>query len=112
MEVFMEYNWPGNVRELKNVIERSMILESDEYILPEHLPLELTSKEVMTHNISNINLRIPPGGIDIEEVEKELIRQALDVTGGNQTRASKLLNLSRDTLRYRMQKFGFLPEKG
>jgi DNA-binding NtrC family response regulator len=109
---FMEYPWPGNVRELKNVIERSMILESDEYILPEHLPLELTSKEVMTHNISNINIRIPPGGIDIEEVEKELIRQALDVTGGNQTRASKLLNLSRDTLRYRMQKFGFLPEKG
>jgi DNA-binding NtrC family response regulator len=109
---FMEYPWPGNVRELKNVIERSMILESDEYVLPEHLPLELTSKEVMTHNISNINLRIPPGGIDIEEVEKELIRQALDVTGGNQTRASKLLNLSRDTLRYRMQKFGFLPEKG
>jgi transcriptional regulator with PAS, ATPase and Fis domain len=109
---FMEYPWPGNVREVKNVIERSMILESDEYILPEHLPLELTSQEVLTQNISNINIRIPPGGIDIEEVEKELIRQALDVTGGNQTRASKLLNLSRDTLRYRMQKFGFLPEKG
>lgn len=109
---FMEYPWPGNVRELKNVIERSMILESDDYILPEHLPLELTSKEVLTQNISNVNIRIPPGGIDIEEVEKELIRQALDVTGGNQTRASKLLNLSRDTLRYRMQKFGFLPEKG
>jgi len=66
----------------------------------------------MSHNISNINIKIPPGGIDIEEVEKELIRQALDMTGGNQTRASKILNLSRDTLRYRMQKFGFLPEKG
>ncbi len=110
-QCFSEYPWPGNVRELKNIIERSMILENEDYILPEHLPLELTSREVMTHNISSINIRIPPGGIDIEEVEKELIRQALDVTGGNQTRASKLLNLTRDTLRYRMQKFGFLPEK-
>ncbi len=110
-QFFTRYPWPGNVRELKNVIERSMILENENYILPEHLPLELTSREVMTHNISSINIQIPPGGIDIEEVEKELIRQALDVTGGNQTRASKLLNLTRDTLRYRMQKFGFLPEK-
>jgi|Deesub1362A_J573_1020465.scaffolds.fasta_scaffold00013_35 DNA-binding NtrC family response regulator len=108
---FMEYPWPGNVRELKNVIERAMILESDEYILPEHLPLEMTSSEIMTKNARGIDIKIPPGGIDIEEVEKELIRQALDATKGNQTRAAKLLNLTRDTLRYRMQKFGFLPEK-
>lgn len=108
---FIEYPWPGNVRELKNVIERAMILESADKILIEHLPLELTAKNVMVRNISSINIKMPPGGVDIEEVEKELIRQALDATGGNQTRASKLLNLSRDTLRYRMQKFGFLPEK-
>jgi len=108
---FLEYPWPGNVRELRNVIERSMILENEDYILPEHLPIELTAKEMMPHNMSSVNINIPPGGLDIEEVEKELIRQALDMTGGNQTRASKLLNLTRDTLRYRMQKFGFLPEK-
>jgi DNA-binding NtrC family response regulator len=108
---FMEYHWPGNVRELKNVIERAMILESEDYILPEHLPLELTSKEVITHNIKGLDIKIPPGGIDIEEVEKELIRQSLEYTKGNQTKAARLLNLSRDTLRYRMQKFGFLPEK-
>jgi len=108
---FMDYPWPGNVRELKNVIERAMILESEDYVLLEHLPLELTSKEVMSQNIRGIDMKIPPGGIDIEEVEKELIRQALDITRGNQTRAAKLLNLTRDTLRYRMQKFGFLPEK-
>lgn len=108
---FVDYTWPGNVRELRNVIERAMILENEDYILPEHLPRELTSKTVAYQQFSSVNIKIPAGGIDIEEVEKELIRQALDLTGGNQTRAAKLLNLTRDTLRYRMQKFGFLPEK-
>lgn len=111
MKSFLDYPWPGNVRELKNVIERAMILESEDYILPEHLPLELSSKEVQIQNVRGIDFKIPAGGIDIESVEKELIRQALDSTRGNQTRAAKLLNLSRDTLRYRMQKFGFLQGK-
>ena len=108
---FLEYHWPGNVRELKNVIERAMILESADYILTEHLPIELTTREVYPGTMGDLDMKIPPGGIDIESVEKELIRQALDSTRGNQTRAAKLLNLSRDTLRYRMQKFGFLPDK-
>ncbi len=110
-KAFSEYPWPGNVRELKNVIERAMILESEAYILPDHLPREVTSDGLMPGNAPAVNIRIPPGGVDIEEVEKELIRQALDMTNGNQTRAAKLLNLTRDTLRYRMLKFGFLPEK-
>jgi two-component system response regulator AtoC len=73
--------------------------------------MELTERGVVTHSSSGVDLRIPPGGLDIEEVEKELIRQSLEMTNGNQTRSAKLLNLTRDTLRYRMQKFGFLPEK-
>lgn len=109
---FIEYPWPGNVRELRNVIERAMILESEDYILPEHLPMEMTStREMLTQNVKGLDMKIPPSGIDLEEVEKELIRQALDVARGNQTKAARLLNLTRDTLRYRMQKFGFLPEK-
>jgi len=108
---FHEYPWPGNVRELKNVIERAMILESEDYVLPEHLPLELTTQDMRQDNVLGIDIKIPPGGVDIESVEKELIRLALDTTRGNQTRAARLLNLTRDTLRYRMQKFGFLPEK-
>lgn len=109
---FKEYPWPGNVRELKNIIERAMILESEEdYILPEHLPIEFTSEEVATANVKNIGIKIPPGGLDIEEVEKELIRQAVDITRGNQTKAARLLNITRDALRYRLQKFGLLPEK-
>jgi DNA-binding NtrC family response regulator len=110
-DLFLGYSWPGNVRELRNLIERAMILESEEYILPEHLPLELTSSQATSRGLTGIDIKIPPGGIDIEELEKELIRLALDKTLGNQTRAASFLNLTRDTLRYRMQKFGFLPEK-
>jgi DNA-binding NtrC family response regulator len=110
--LFLEYPWPGNVRELKNVIERVMILESDEYIRPEHLPLELTSRETIHQlNTESFDIAIPPGGVDIEEVEKKLIRGALEMTKGNQTRAAKLLNLSRDALRYRMQKFGLFDKE-
>ena len=109
--LFLEYHWPGNIRELKNVIERAMILENEELILPEHLPLEVCIDNDGRSEQSDADVKLPPGGIDIEKVEKELIRQALDTTRGNQTKAAKLLNLTRDTLRYRMQKFGFLPDK-
>ncbi|UCG78275.1 MAG: sigma-54-dependent Fis family transcriptional regulator [Nitrospirota bacterium] len=109
---FMKYHWPGNVRELKNVIERAMILESEEYILSDHLPSELMEPAATSsQSAGSVHVSIPEGGIDIEEVERELIKQALDMTKGNQTRAAKQLNLSRDALRYRMQKFNLMPEK-
>jgi two-component system response regulator AtoC len=109
---FAGYGWPGNVRELRNVIERAMILESEDYILPEHLPAEVVSGRVLSEGPGGVDVRIPPGGIDMGEVEKELIRQALEMAEGNQSRAARLLGLSRDTLRYRMQKFRFMHEKG
>ncbi len=110
--LFLEYHWPGNVRELKNVIERVMILENDEYIKPEHLPIELISREsTLRSNIERLEFDIPPGGIDIEDVEKNLIKKALEKTRGNQTRAARLLNISRDALRYRMQKFGLFENR-
>ncbi|HDO21619.1 MAG TPA: sigma-54-dependent Fis family transcriptional regulator, partial [Nitrospirae bacterium] len=87
---FMQYHWPGNVRELKNVIERAMILENEEYILNKHLPPEMTDPyRIPVKNAGNTVIRIPPGGIDIEQVEMELIKQALEITNGNQTRAAK-----------------------
>ncbi len=105
--LFLEYCWPGNVRELKNVIERVMILENDEFIRPEYLPIEIRSAEfIQRAGPEELDIRIPAGGIDIEDVEKRLIRRALQMTGGNQTKAAKLLNITRDTLRYRMQKYG------
>ena len=110
-QAFQAYPWPGNVRELKNVIERAMILENEEYILPEHLPPEFYDRQAGVPPAASSAIMIPSGGLDIEEVEKGLIRQALEQTKWNQTRAARLLNLTRDSLRYRMQKFGLLPEK-
>lgn len=108
---FMDYPWPGNVRELKNVIERTMILENVEYLTPDHLPSELLSPEVLqqtTPSSGEFSINIPPQGLNIEDVEKELLRQALEIAGKNQTKAARLLSLSRDAFRYRMQKFGFI----
>jgi DNA-binding NtrC family response regulator len=112
-KAFMDYHWPGNIRELKNVIERAMILENEEFVLPEHLPVEFSPAYKKSNAMlkTSTQIKIPPDGVDIEDVEKELIKQALDETKWNQTKAAKMLNLTRDALRYRMQKFGFLQEK-
>jgi len=88
-----------------------MILENDEYMLHEHLPIEFLAKSEDPAEISSGQITRPSTGLDIEEVEKELIRQALEQTKYNQTKVAPLLNLARDALRYRMQKFGFLQDK-
>lgn len=106
---FLNYPWPGNVRELKNVIERTMILENEDYILPEHLPVELMAdKGVVSPLVKALEIKIPASGIAIEKVERDLIKHALEMTKGNQTKAARMLNLTRDALRYRMQKYGLL----
>ncbi len=101
------YNWPGNVRELKNVIERAMILVEEDTLLMEHLPIEILGQASKQGGAIE-GIRIPPEGISMEKVEEALVKQALKMTNGNQTRAAKLLDISRDALRYRMQKFGLL----
>ena len=106
--MMLDYNWPGNVRELKNVIERAIILGNDEMLLMEHLPLEIVAKASPQRGAPMAAFRLPPEGVDIEEVEKELIRQALDITEWNQSKAAKKLNLGIDAFRYRMKKFGYL----
>jgi two-component system, NtrC family, response regulator AtoC len=100
---FMAYNWPGNVRELKNVIERAMILGEGDSLLLEHLPMEIVGgnqEQIMT------GFNLPPGGISMEKLEESLVKRALIIACGNQTKAARLLGMSRDSLRYRMQKFG------
>jgi len=103
----IEYEWPGNIRELKNIIERAIILENEEVLLLEHLPQELVAKAGGC-GVGPINIRLPAEGIDIEDVERELIRQSLEISEGNQSKAAKKLNLGIDAFRYRMKKFGFL----
>ena len=107
-QMLTEYSWPGNIRELKNVIERAIILGNDETLLLEHLPLEIVAKSASQSPASSSPFRLPPEGIDIEEVERELIRQALEITEWNQSKAAKKLNLGIDAFRYRMKKFGYL----
>lgn len=106
--LLIDYGWPGNVRELKNVVERAIILGNDEILLLEHLPLEIVAKASLQGGAPASSFRLPPEGIDIEEVEKELIRQALEMADWNQSKAAKKLSLGIDAFRYRMKKFGYL----
>lgn len=103
MEVLMRHNWPGNIRELENCIERAAIVCDGNEILPEHLPFSNTST-AQEHKSGIVNF--PDEGVDLERIEEELIRTALEKSGGNQTRAAKLLNITRSALIYRMQKYG------
>lgn len=105
MEMMAKYNWPGNIRELQNVIERAAIICRGGEIMPDNLPRELHApQKVVTGNVAVVNF--PEGGISLEEVEKQLIVQALERSGGNQTKAANLLAITRSALLYRMQKHG------
>jgi DNA-binding NtrC family response regulator len=101
------YRWPGNVRELRNVIERAMILESKEILGVEDLPSEILDGSSRRRDES-CPFRLPVTGYPLEKIEFEMVQQALDQTRGNQTRAARLLDVSRDALRYKMKKFNLL----
>lgn len=109
LAAFGDYAWPGNVRELRNVIERAMILEDGESITTKYLPRGLigdarTTFETRSDTKSKDPMQLPASGVALEEVEMSLVRQALERSNGNQTKAAELLNISRDQLRYRMKK--------
>ena len=105
---FSGYGWPGNVRELENVIERLVVLSvSDEITLadlPDFLQRERSHADA-------IELNLPPGGISLERVERDLIVRALEKFNWNQTQAARYLDISRRTLIYRMEKFGINKEQ-
>jgi DNA-binding NtrC family response regulator len=104
-KLLMEYLWPGNVRELRNVVERIVVLESGDAILPEHLPPEISSRREPAQRTGS-RITIPDKGLSLEELERDLIVQALEKTGGNKTAAAKLLNISYDSLRYQVKRLG------
>lgn len=101
-KIFKNYEWMGNVRELRNVIERATILEDGELITTEHLPADLIGENFQTS--TNSTFVLPAEGIPLADVELELVRQAVERTNGNLSRAAKLLNISRDQVRYRLKK--------
>lgn len=116
MKRMLNYSWPGNVRELKNVIERIAILEDDTMVTLSHLPEEIceeTDGFIMKtqwnpETIQALGVRKKESGtaMNLEDMEKNYIVEALKKTSGNQCQAAKLLGVTRHTLRYRMEKFG------
>ena len=109
VEVFRHYEWPGNVRELRNVIERALILEDADKITTEYLPGGLLAPaRVIESSVaggnSDTRFVLPEAGISLDEAELSFVRQAIQRSGGNQTRAAELLGISRDQLRYRLKK--------
>jgi two-component system, NtrC family, response regulator AtoC len=122
--LLLNYDWPGNVRELKNALERAMILEEGNLLRPDDLPFTVASgrsgPSLLEGSAAGAAseaplapgkrrlppLRIPEGGTSLEDVEHALVELALQQSQGNQIRAAKLLDISRDALRYKMKKFG------
>jgi DNA-binding NtrC family response regulator len=107
-DVFRKYHWPGNVRELRNVIERALILEENDQITTEYLPggLLLPPRQLRSTVSADMAAQfvLPAEGISLDEAELSFVRQAIERSGGNQTRAAELLGISRDQLRYRLKK--------
>ncbi len=102
MNLIKAYGWPGNVRELRNFAERLVILLPGQLIQPESLPPEM--KRPAGQGFSGL-FQLPEGGVDLNELEADILRQALRQAGGNRSKAARLLKISRDTFLYRLQKF-------
>ncbi len=101
---FRAYTWPGNVRELRNVCERLAILLSGMNIEPENLPHEFSGFGVA--DAETTGFALPETGFSLDNLEADLIHQALAKTNGNRSKSARMLGISRDTLLYRIQKHG------
>jgi two-component system NtrC family response regulator len=103
LQCLLRHNWPGNVRELENVVEHVLVVGKDSVVRAEHLPVEIL---LAKPRIANLKLELPDDGISLEQVEKEILLQALERHNWNQTHAAKYLDITRKTLIYRMEKHG------
>ncbi len=121
--LLLSHNWPGNVRELKNSIERAMILEDEPMVRPRYLPFALgeaarsgvtafehsspsgDGSRQLSSGRTLPRLYIPEEGTSLEEIERAMVELAMRQANGNQTHAARLLDISRDTLRYKLKKF-------
>ncbi|HXD20409.1 MAG TPA: sigma-54 dependent transcriptional regulator [Vicinamibacterales bacterium] len=106
MALLEQYRWPGNIRELRNAIERAMLLVDHDWLVPRDLP------SLTRHAFSNWLFRLPPEGVNLDAVGRQLLVQALERSAWNQTQAGHLLRINRDQVRYRIEKFGLRPHDG
>jgi two-component system response regulator PilR (NtrC family) len=108
MENLKKYDYPGNVRELENIIERTVALEGGATILPESLPPFVNTPQGRKMASSN-EIEVTMDGVDLDkilgQIEKELIVKAIHTAGGVKKRASKLLNITFRSMRYRVEKY-------
>lgn len=124
-KLLVNHDWPGNVRELKNAIERAMLLEDESRLTPKYLPFAVSQAGMglTAYELSSFankpgaslpdgralpRLSIPDGGTSLEEVERAFVELAMQKASNNQTHAAKLLDISRDALRYKLKKFGLI----
>src|SRR5579885_1186078 len=122
-KLLLSHTWPGNVRELKNAIERAMILEDGQLLSPTYLPFSVAETggrtvferaaapeagAALPNGRLLPRLYIPDGGTSLEEVERAMVELAMRQASGNQTQAARLLDISRDALRYKLKKFGLM----
>ena len=105
LELLLAYRWPGNVRELRNVIERSILLESVEWILPEHLPLEIVGAVGGSSAVLESKIKGDHGIVTIAMAERMAIERALEQAEGNKTKAAEWLGISRQTLRTKLKEY-------
>lgn len=107
LDLLMSYHWPGNIRELRNLVERIFIMHEGAIIRPENLPVEIHGAGERPLPFAGVV--IPPAGLNLDEevarFEKALLEQALDITDGNVAKTSRLLQMARGTLRYKLEKY-------
>ena len=99
----LAYAWPGNVRELRNAVERAVILAEGGLITSEHLPMAIGAPAPRAAAPADL---VPPGGVDLEAVERDYVKRALEQAGNNKSKAARLLGLTRAQLYSRMEKYG------
>jgi transcriptional regulator with PAS, ATPase and Fis domain len=102
LEALQEHDWPGNVRELENIVERQVVFDRRGTITKEDLPSHLRNR---VRSVGKVIVQLPDDGFSLEEVERDLLLSALRRHRWNQTRAARYLDITRNTLVYRMHKY-------
>ncbi|MBT3254222.1 MAG: sigma-54-dependent Fis family transcriptional regulator [Candidatus Marinimicrobia bacterium] len=109
LKMLTRHPWVGNVREIRNVMERAVLFEQSDVLSSQNISLQpISPNENASLSIDvdlNQDFQLPEAGISLEELEQYLLKQALERSGGNKTKAAALLGLSRETMKYRLKKF-------